>query len=218
MSIVSFLSGTKEGELMPRKPPPRDVGSERQVAEAIEELMKLHGWTYEQLAQKMTDAGAAIWPSSIQKTIKSGRRITVDELIGYARAFETTPESMLQYGGKREPRTQESWRDLIAAEDLQIILRTTQTLYNDKIRGVQTEAARNAELRREIEARRDRHRKSAEREAKEEAKRDGADVSTPQALAQYIEDGKFYRRPALVACEDALKRQHRTRTRAGGGR
>ena len=179
--------------------------------------MKLHGWTYEQLAQKMTDAGAAMWPSSIQKTIKSGRRITIDELIGYARAFETTPESLLQYGGQREPRTQETWRDLIAAEELQIILRTTRTVYDDKIRGVRIEAARNAELRREIEARRDRHLKSAEREAREEAERDGSDVSTPAALAQYIGDGKFYDRPALVACEDALKRPRRAR-RAGGDR
>jgi transcriptional regulator with XRE-family HTH domain len=201
---------------MPRKPPPRDVGSERQVAEAVEELMKLHGWTYEQLSQKMTDAGAAMWPSSIQKTIKSGRRITVDELIGYARAFETTPESLLQYGGKREPRTQESWRDLIAAEDLQFILRTTRGLYDDKIRGVQNEAAHNAELRREIGARLDRHTKNAEREAREHATRDRVDVSTPDALARYMKEWGYDNGPSLVACRDALRRSRAGRAQAGG--
>lgn len=54
------------------------------------------GWTYEALASRMESAGCPIQASAIHKIEKAGRRITVDELMGFAAAFELGVPDLLR--------------------------------------------------------------------------------------------------------------------------
>ena len=192
---------------MPRRRPDRELGSEQRLVAAVRKIREQRGLTYEQLAQLMTDAGCKMHASGVQKTVEQGRRVTVDELIGYARAFDTTPESLLQYGGDREPRTQETWRDLLAAERFQEVMEAAGRAYADLIKGVWLEVGRNEELRRNIESRLEAHRRSAERAAREQAEFDEVDVSTPGKLDTYLWGESGCVDATMLTCRDALKEQ-----------
>lgn len=82
--------------------PPRNVGrslySEESVARRVAQERERRGWSYEGLAQRMTDAGCPINQSAIYK-IERGtksrtgepgppRRITVDELVAFSTVFD----------------------------------------------------------------------------------------------------------------------------------
>lgn len=73
----------------------RTIDVERRLAERVATERQARGLSYEGLAALMKEAGCDIHPSGIQKTEKSGRRITVEELVGYAAAFRITPEDLL---------------------------------------------------------------------------------------------------------------------------
>lgn len=73
----------------------RTIDVEKALAERIADERKARGLTYEALAEKMTGVGCDIHPSGIQKTEKSGRRITVEELVGYSLAFEIPVAELL---------------------------------------------------------------------------------------------------------------------------
>jgi transcriptional regulator with XRE-family HTH domain len=68
---------------------------ELQVVAKLIELRKIFGWTYEETAERMRGEGCNLHPSSIQKTEKSGRRVTVDELVGYSRIFNVAVSDLV---------------------------------------------------------------------------------------------------------------------------
>jgi len=192
---------------VPKKPTGRATEAEQRVVEAVRELRQVHSWSYEELAHRMTDAGCKIHPTGIYKTEKEGRRVTIEELVTYAEVFGTSPESLLQYGGEREPRTLEIWRDLLSAERIMAILRATQAAYDDLIRGVRLEVHRNNELKARVKERLDRSHASQRRELEQTADQMRVDISTPEKLERAIWD--WNATPTMLACRDALKRSKR---------
>ncbi|WGH91436.1 helix-turn-helix transcriptional regulator [Auritidibacter ignavus] len=72
-----------------------NINTERAIAKKIQQLRLTRGWTYQALADRMKEAGHHIDPSGIHKTEKAGRRITVNELIGYTRAFDIRVTQLL---------------------------------------------------------------------------------------------------------------------------
>lgn len=74
---------------MPRPNRMRTIAAEQTLSKRVAFEREARGWTYESLAARMTDAGCAINASAIYKIEKSDppRRITVDELMGFSRAF-----------------------------------------------------------------------------------------------------------------------------------
>lgn len=83
---------------MPRPNQPRSIAGERTLARRIEMERESRGWTYENLASRMADAGCPIQSSAIYKIEKAEppRRITVDELLGFSAAFELPVVDLLR--------------------------------------------------------------------------------------------------------------------------
>ena len=81
---------------MSRPNKPRTINAEANIAERVAYERVLRGWSYETLARKMTEAGCSIHGSAIFKIEKGEprRRVTVDELIGMARAFGISIEAL----------------------------------------------------------------------------------------------------------------------------
>ena len=63
------------------------IDAEKSIAETLTRQRLANGWTYEEFAKRMHAIGYEIHPSAIQKTEKSDRRITVNELVAYAKVF-----------------------------------------------------------------------------------------------------------------------------------
>lgn len=82
---------------MPRPNPTRSLQSETNLARRIAFEREERGWTYEGTAKRLTDAGCAIQSSAIYKIEKSDppRRISVDELVGFAKVFDLSVEELL---------------------------------------------------------------------------------------------------------------------------
>ena len=82
---------------MARQNGPRSIGGEANLAERIAYERESRGLSYEVLAKKMTEAGCSIQGSAIFKIEKGEprRRITVDELLAFARVFEVEVENLL---------------------------------------------------------------------------------------------------------------------------
>ncbi|MEU4287799.1 helix-turn-helix transcriptional regulator [Kribbella sp. NPDC026596] len=82
---------------MPRPKPARQLESERNLAERIRYERERKGWSYAGLAARLTNAGCAIDQSALYKIEKSDppRRITVDELVGFAAVFGIAIEDLL---------------------------------------------------------------------------------------------------------------------------
>jgi transcriptional regulator with XRE-family HTH domain len=82
---------------MSRLNPQRSIGGEDNLARRIERERTAHGWSYEALAKRMTDAGCSIQGSAIYKIEKTDppRRITVDELLALAQVFGKSVEDLL---------------------------------------------------------------------------------------------------------------------------
>lgn len=186
---------------MPKRPD-RTREVEEQVAALIARLRKRNDWSYGQLADRMTAAGCEMYPAGIQRTEKAERRITVEELVAYARVFETPVESLI-FAEAGELRTKEYWRDLLAAERMQEILRTARRSYEELVHGVHLELKRNPELRQSIVRRRDGQISLVERQARELARRDGEDVSTPELFLTYVRE--WFSTPGLAACDAVLE-------------
>ena len=94
---------------MPRPKPVRQLSSERNLAARIARERERGGYSYAGLALRMTDVGCAIDPSAIYKIEKSNppRRITVDELVGFAAVFGVPVEELLlpaEIAGDHEAR------------------------------------------------------------------------------------------------------------------
>jgi transcriptional regulator with XRE-family HTH domain len=82
---------------MPRPNQPRDVFAEEHLAHRIKLEREKRGWTYEGLAQRMTDVGCPINQSALYKVEQAQprRRITVDELVALARVFDIPVQDLL---------------------------------------------------------------------------------------------------------------------------
>lgn len=82
---------------MPRPNPLRALQSEDNLARRVAYERERRGWSYEGTAKRLTDAGCPIQSSAIFKIEKGEprRRITVDELVGFARVFELDVEDLL---------------------------------------------------------------------------------------------------------------------------
>jgi transcriptional regulator with XRE-family HTH domain len=187
---------------MPQKTQQRTLDAEVELAATIAGLRKEKGWTYEELAERMAAVGCKIHPSGIQKTEKSGRRITVDELIGYSRALEV-PVDLLIDSTQPRATTKEFWRDHLAAERFHDLKHSAERSYWEMIRGVQAEAARNPELRAAIEARLNSHKAMLEKRARDMAKQDNVDISTPDKFQEYL--WNWWADSAMFAARDVLE-------------
>lgn len=80
---------------MPRPNQPRSIASEEALAQRITQLREARGWSLEGLASRMTKVGCAIQGSAIYKIEKAGRRITVDELVGFSEVFGVPVNELL---------------------------------------------------------------------------------------------------------------------------
>jgi transcriptional regulator with XRE-family HTH domain len=88
--------------MTPRKPPKRALGDV--LASSIKDLREDRGWTQEQLAERMQEAGFTNWArSTVTEVEGSGRRrqVSVAELIGLAHVFGAPVFSMLWPTGRR---------------------------------------------------------------------------------------------------------------------
>ena len=90
---------------MPPRNPARSVLSEESLARRVAYERERRGWSYETLAKRMTQAGYPINQAAIFRIEKGTkdkqgnpgppRRITVDELVGFAHVFEQEVERLL---------------------------------------------------------------------------------------------------------------------------
>lgn len=82
---------------MPPRNPGRSLAGEDQLAERIAYERERRGWSYEGLAKRMTEAGCPMNQSAIYKIEKGEprRRITVDELVGFANVFGTNISALV---------------------------------------------------------------------------------------------------------------------------
>jgi len=82
---------------MPRPNPPRSIAGESALARRVAHERESRGMTYEGLAFRMTKVGCPIQASALYKIEKADppRRITVDELVGFAQVFGTSVEQLL---------------------------------------------------------------------------------------------------------------------------
>jgi transcriptional regulator with XRE-family HTH domain len=81
---------------MPRPNKPRSIDAEFALARRVAYERERRDWSYEALASRMTKAGCPIQASGLYKIEKAGRRITVDELVGLAKAFDVDVPELLQ--------------------------------------------------------------------------------------------------------------------------
>jgi len=75
----------------------RALQNEENVARRITREREARGWTYEETARRMVDAGVPLQYTAIYKIEKATprRRITVDELVGFATIFELDVADLL---------------------------------------------------------------------------------------------------------------------------
>ena len=80
---------------MPAKYSNRTLEVEQGLAKTIAANRIRLELTYEGLSERMKEIGCEIHPSGIQKTEKSGRRITVEELVAYSVVFGLSVDQLL---------------------------------------------------------------------------------------------------------------------------
>ncbi len=82
---------------MPRPNAARSVQAEENLARRITFEREARGWSYDGTAKRLADAGCPIQASAIFKIEKGQprRRISVDELVAFARVFEVDVNELL---------------------------------------------------------------------------------------------------------------------------
>lgn len=78
--------------------PPRSKRTSTVEADTVANIIRYRkglGLTYEDMAERMRAVGCEIHFSGVQKTEKSGRRITVEELAAYALVFGVGPDTLM---------------------------------------------------------------------------------------------------------------------------
>ena len=112
---------------MARPNPPRSIGSEDNLAERVQFEREARAWSPARLAQELTLAGCPIQTSAIYKieSAEQRRKISVDELVAFAKVFETTPEKLLVP------------LELVRQEQAAIIIREAEDGWQKLGRGIQ---------------------------------------------------------------------------------
>ena len=130
---------------MPRTRQRSELLAEAHVAKRIAVERAARGWSYQRLAMKMGHVGVPLHQSAIYKIVHQDppRRITVDELVGFARVFGLTVEELLadpEVAAEKELVTLIlRYRELIAEELRQLQdMRTRQSDVRDRIRDLAT--------------------------------------------------------------------------------
>jgi transcriptional regulator with XRE-family HTH domain len=101
---------------MPPRNPPRSMTGEKNLADRIAFERELRHWSYEALAQRMTEIGCPMNQSAIYKIEKGEprRRITVDELLAFAQVLELDVQELLAptsvEGGREQARLWLAWK------------------------------------------------------------------------------------------------------------
>lgn len=83
---------------MPKRSSPGVMAGEDSVAGHVQQERELRGWSTAELARRVTEAGCPISQSAVWR-IESGsprRKISVDELIGFAKVFEMQIQELLE--------------------------------------------------------------------------------------------------------------------------
>jgi transcriptional regulator with XRE-family HTH domain len=175
---------------------------EQTVAATIADRRTQMGLTYEQLAERMRLEGVNIHQSAIQKTEKSGRRTTIDEMVAYAKVFGIPVEEL--WGGTgQEAEVAAGWQALLGAEKLSTIANFARRSYREEIARITEKAANSPKLREAIESRYGKHRVIAERDARAMAERDEVDISTDEKFEAYL--WGMWADDAMHATRDVLK-------------
>ena len=122
---------------MPRARQQSDLLAETNVARRIGVERAARGLSYQQLAIKMRHVGVPLHQSSIYKIVHQDppRRITVDELVGFARVFGVTVEELLV-----DP-------ELAAEKELVSLILRYRDLMGEELRQLQEMRARQSEVR-----------------------------------------------------------------------
>lgn len=179
------------------------VDLEERLAAKIRELRERDGLTYRQLAERMTTVGCEVSGPTIQKTEKAGRRVPVDELVGYSRAFDMSLGELL--GIPDESQLTRVWQTYIGLERLANVLRHAYTEYRGALDEVRENARQNRDLVDAIRDRRDKYLDTFRRKAEQQAANDGEDVSTPEKLEEFMSRWGYLDVPALSAAKDVLE-------------
>ena len=90
---------------MPRPNRTRTMLAERNTAASVAHLRQERDWSIERLAKHMEEAGCPIHPSAIYKLEKGDppRRVTVDELVGFAMVFGVPLDELIRDPAERIP-------------------------------------------------------------------------------------------------------------------
>ncbi|MGP5198387.1 helix-turn-helix domain-containing protein [Brachybacterium alimentarium] len=179
------------------------VDLEERLATKIRELRERDGLTYRQLAERMTTVGCEVSGPTIQKTEKAGRRVPVDELVGYSRAFDMSLGELL--GIPDESQLTRVWQTYIGLERLANVLRHAHTEYRGALDEVRENARQNRDLVDAIRDRRDKYLDTFRRKAEQQAANDDEDVSTPEKLEEFMSRWGYLDVPALAAAKDVLE-------------
>lgn len=182
-----------------------EVGQGMAVEKELADRIREHRgrMSYKQLADRMEAAGCAIYPSAIQRTEKSGRRITVDELVAYSRVFDVSTSALL---GEAPPEgTDELWGMYIGLERLAAVNRVVQNQYADALGEMRSSVQDKPKLVKMIQDRHDSELGVQERRARRDAANDGEDVSTARKLDVYMKHWGHLDVPALTAARDVLE-------------
>ncbi|SDP74029.1 hypothetical protein SAMN04487914_13236 [Arthrobacter sp. ok909] len=122
------------------KPSPEEM-----VATAIARHRTESGLTYEALADRMKAHGVTIHPSAIQKSEKSGRKVSIAEMVAYAAIFGVPVESL--WGGEsQDAGLSAAWRDFNAAERVLKIAQHVRREYESLIENVRRVASDSPEM------------------------------------------------------------------------
>lgn len=142
--------------------PPRmkkTLDAEKQLAANITKYRKERGLTYEGLAERMKAIGFELHFSGIQKSEKSGRRITVEELAAYSLALDVP---VLELLGLASPdvEAEKGMSDFYAAIRLKRVVLMLNAEYLQMIEPLRARAASNPELLAQVQDRFDQETKA----------------------------------------------------------
>jgi hypothetical protein len=81
---------------VPKRPSGRTVGYEALLAQRLKGERELRQWSFDKVAERMTDAGCTMSGSAVWAIEKEPpRAITVDEFMTFAHVYEMRPEDLL---------------------------------------------------------------------------------------------------------------------------
>jgi transcriptional regulator with XRE-family HTH domain len=80
---------------MPRVNTERSLDNERMVAARIAYERQQNDWSYQQTSNKLKRVGGSLGAAEIQKIEKENRRLSIDELVAFAKLFKLSPNEIM---------------------------------------------------------------------------------------------------------------------------